>query len=298
MIHHDSCPLCSSSNISSHLRCSDYLVTKTDFDLFRCSDCGFIFTQDHPEENLIGKYYESDDYISHDDKAKGFVNRVYKLVRDIMLRRKLIIVENATGLSKGNILDIGCGTGYFAGTMKKAGWNVTGIEPNNKARDFSISRFKINAIDPGQISSLPDKSFDCITLWHVLEHFHDPYTYFAEINRLLKPGGICVTALPNSDSSDAEYFKRYWAAYDVPRHLWHFGPSSFKTFSEKNRFRIRTILNLPFDVFYISALSEKNRGSRFHFIKGMLHGIGFSAVSLQKRLKSSSLIYILHRADD
>lgn len=295
MILHSKCPLCSSENISLYLKCRDYLVSREEFELYRCLECRFIFTHEYPDEKEIGKYYDSENYISHDDRAKGVINRLYLGVRDIMLQRKLRIVEIATGLFRGNILDIGSGTGYFAGTMKEAGWVVTGIEPNDKAREFGVSRFGIKVISPDTISELPDKSFDCVTMWHVMEHFHDPERYSDEINRLLHPDGVCLAALPNSDSSDARYYGSQWAAYDLPRHLWHFNPFTFKLFWEKKGFEIFSTKRLPLDVFYISILSEKNKGSKLPLIKGLVTGGFFALQSVFNKNKCSSLIYFLRK---
>ena len=297
MVFLSKCPLCSSDKIDPHLKCIDHLVSKKEFNLYRCSNCGFVFTQDHPDEQSISKYYDSDDYISHDDTAKGFLNVAYLLVRDFMFRRKRNIVENTTGYLKGNLLDIGCGTGYFAGKMKNSGWQVTGIEPNRKARELGAARFGIDVKDPDQISDIPDQSFDCITLWHVLEHLYDPYKYSTEIKRLLKPGGYCITALPNSGSYDADFYVKAWAAYDVPRHLWHFNPSTVKLFWDKEGFKIVRIRRLPLDVFYISILSEKNLGTALPFIRGSLKGLWFAVKSSFNKDKTSSLIFILQKAD-
>jgi 2-polyprenyl-3-methyl-5-hydroxy-6-metoxy-1,4-benzoquinol methylase len=296
MINYKDCPLCSSSDISLHLKCKDHFISGEEFSLFKCNACGFIFTQNHPDENSIAKYYQSDDYISHSDSSKGLLNKLYKLVRDLMLRRKTSHIQNATGLKTGKLLDIGCGTGYFAGAMKAAGWEVKGIEPDEKAGKLAASLFGFTVIGPDQISSLPSKTFDCITLWHVLEHFNDPVKYFSEISRLLKPGGLCVVALPNSRSYDAEYYGRFWAAYDVPRHLWHYEPGTFKSFLEKVGFKCFQTINLPFDVFYISILSEKYKGSAQPFIKGMIRGKLYFLRSLFNLEKSSSIIYFLRES--
>jgi 2-polyprenyl-3-methyl-5-hydroxy-6-metoxy-1,4-benzoquinol methylase len=298
MVHHSECPLCSSEKIFSKFSCTDYFISKEVFGVFKCDDCSFEFTQDYPEESDIGKFYESEDYISHSDTSKGFSNKIYRLVRNIMLRKKRGIIKSVTGLDKGNILDIGSGTGHFAGTMKEAGWLVKGIEISKKARDFSINHFGLEVIAPEETDTLQGNSFDCITLWHVLEHFHNPFKYFSDITRLLKPGGICLIALPNSGSFDALHYGKYWAAYDVPRHLWHFNPVTFRIFTEKAGFMVEKVRILPADVFYISILSERYRGSRISFISGIIRAFLFSFQAIFRKHKSSSIIYIIRKAID
>ncbi len=291
------CPLCSSAGPSRYLTCTDYLASREEFDLYKCPQCGFLFTYDYPGEDEIYRYYDSSGYISHDDNAGGFVNLIYLRARNIMLGRKRRLVEKSTGITGGSILDIGCGTGWFAGKMKKAGWKVTGIEPNAKAREFASSYAGIDVLDPSGISRLPGTSFDCITLWHVLEHLHKPSDYAFEIKRLLKPGGICIAALPNSSSHDAMHYMKDWAAWDVPRHLWHFNPDTLSIFAEKEGFVIINTVPLPLDVFYISALSEKNRRSVMPFMKGIVKGSGFAIKSLFNKERSSSLVYFLRTSD-
>jgi len=293
MVHHRECPLCSSPAIELLFRCNDQFVSGKEFPVFKCRSCSFSFTQDYPEESQIGEFYESEDYISHSDTARGFSNRLYRFARKIMLRRKRDLVTGITGLKEGIILDIGSGTGYFAGTMKEAGWNVKGIEVSEKAREFSKSKFKLDIVPPGMIPTLESSAFDCITLWHVLEHFHDPFSYINEISRLMKPRSFCIIALPNSNSYDANNYGKYWAAWDVPRHLWHFDPSTFSLFCEKSGLTLAGLKSLPLDVFYISQLSEKYKGSVFPFLKGMLRASIFTIRTFFNMKKSSSIVYIL-----
>ena len=295
MVHHDVCPLCSSEKIALHFNCLDHFISKKDFAIFKCSACGFTFTQDYPEEAAIGQYYESDNYISHSDTSKGFSNKLYRVARTIMLRRKKNLIRNISHLKRGTILDIGSGTGYFAATMKSAGWNASGIEINEKARNFSIKHFGLVVDPPDRITAYESNSFDCITLWHVLEHFHDPFKNIAEIHRLLKPGAVCVVALPNSNSYDANHYNRFWAAWDVPRHLWHFQPSTFRIFSEKPGFILESIKTLPLDVFYISLLSERYKSSSMAFFKAMSKAFIFAFKSVFNRERGSSVIYILRK---
>ena len=298
MVHHDRCPLCSSELITIQFSCRDHFISKETFTIIRCSRCGFLFTQDYPGENEIYKYYESDDYISHSDTAEGIINKIYHLIRQVMLLRKRRIIKKLTGLKNGNLLDVGSGTGHFASVMKKSGWAVTGIEINEKARNFSASTFGLEIVAPDKISALKANSFDCVTMWHVLEHFHDPVKYISDIFTLMKPGGICLVALPNCASYDARYYNEFWAAYDVPRHLWHFDPLSFPHFSEKSGLKIERLMVLPFDVFYISLLSEKYKGSRWPFMTGIGTAICFSLLALFNRKRSSSVIYILSKSTD
>jgi SAM-dependent methyltransferase len=295
MVHHNTCPVCSSAEIRLNLICNDHFKSREPFPLWICSVCGFSFTQDHPDEETLGNYYESDDYISHSDSSEGLVNKIYRLVRKRMLRKKRSILKNATGLETGIILDIGSGTGHFAAEMRSAGWDVSGIEINEKARNASVINFRLNIISPAEISSLESNSFDTITLWHVLEHFNDLSRYIYEINRLLKPGGACIIALPNINSYDACHYGQYWAAYDVPRHLWHFNPDTFGFLFEGRGFRLVNIIPLPLDVFYISILSERYKGNRLSFITGMLKGSYFAFLALFDKRKCSSLIYILKK---
>lgn len=298
MVHLDKCPVCLSDRITFHIKTIDRFSSGEEFRLFRCQECSFVFTQDHPDEKEAGRYYESDDYIAHNDRAEGICNKLYFIARSSMLGRKRRMVENITSLNTGNLLDVGSGTGYFAGAMKKAGWNVTCIEPNKKAREFAVEKFNLNIISYDQTASLPESSFDCITLWHVLEHLHDPYEYMATLKKLLKPSGIMIVALPNNNSFDAHHYAHSWAAWDAPRHLWHFNPDNFRLFSGNAGFGISDVRSLPFDVFYISILSEKNRKTFLPLLRGMVKGLEFSARSFLNKLKSSSQVYVLHKTSD
>jgi SAM-dependent methyltransferase len=295
MIHYDKCPLCKSEDIRDWLKVPDHFLSGEQFPLMQCSCCGFIFTQDHPDGSEIDRYYESADYISHNDSAGGFSASLYRIARKFMLRRKTNIVLMKSGLKNGNILDIGSGTGHFLSAMKTRGWNVKGIEINDKARAFSIAKFELDVLPPERLSLLPPDSFDAITLWHVLEHFQDPHIFASEIVRLLKHDGICLVALPNSNSFDARHYNEFWAAYDVPRHLWHFTPATFKLFVEKSGLSIHSIHMLPLDVFYISILSEKYKKTRLYLIRGILQGLRFFVLELFNRKRSSSLIYLLKK---
>ncbi len=295
MISQNRCLVCGSGNTAHYLQTCDFFLTREKFSLSRCADCGFVFTSAHPGEEEMGKYYASESYLSHSDSPENFSARLYRVTRNFMVRKKRKLAEKAAGTRKGRLLDIGSGSGYFAGEMKRSGWNVTGIEINDGARELSAARFNIEVFPPDRVKALPDSEFGCITLWHVLEHFQDPVSYCAEIHRVLKPAGTCIIALPNCSSFDAEHYREHWAAYDVPRHLWHFSPGTFRRFAGMTGFRVSGVKSLPLDVFYISSLSEKYKGTKLHFIKGILRGTWFSFLSIFNKEKSSSLVFILRK---
>lgn len=298
MIHHNNCPVCNCPEITFYISCTDHLVTGKDFDLYKCRECDFLFTQDYPEEFEIGSYYDSSEYISHSDSDKTIFEKGYQFARKLMLNRKKSIIRKASRLNCGSILDIGSGTGHFMNAMKIAGWQTKGIEINKSAREYSASKFGLNVIPPEEISTLPDKEFDIISMWHVLEHFHNPGNYLMEVRRLLKPGGTVLVALPNNSSADSKHYSSEWAAYDVPRHLWHFNSATFSMFTGQHGFSVLSVKNLPLDVFYISILSERIKGSKTAIASGMAKGVIFSVRALFNLTKSSSLIYILKRTGD
>jgi len=287
------CLVCESDDTAFILRCQDYLTGSGNFDIYTCKNCGFTFTADPPEEADIEKYYDTGDYISHSDTKKGFTNRLFHFTRNLMLYRKRNIIRRATGLKTGTLLDIGCGTGYFAAFMKKGKWRVTGVEKDEGARNIAIGKFGLEVLKESETAGFREELFDCITLWHVFEHFHYPGKYLQDIHRILKPGGVCVIAMPNCSSFDAKYYRPFWAAWDVPRHLWHFTPDSFRIFTENNGFKVKGIKRLPADVFYISILSERYKGANLPFISGLIKGLWFSLIALFNKKGSSSLIYIL-----
>jgi SAM-dependent methyltransferase len=295
MVHYTNCPLCHASNLDDYIPVSDHFLSGEKFMLIKCRECGLVITQDHPDEKDAGRYYESVNYVSHNDKAGGISAAVYRIAREFMLKRKYRMICRAAGMDRGKLLDIGSGTGHFLAMMKKNGWSVTGIEVNEKAREYSKENFGLDVktgLDNSVIESGP---FDVITLWHVLEHFQNPFSYMNEISKLLKKEGILVIALPNSQSSDALYYGEFWAAWDVPRHLWHFTPDVFKRFAQNYGYTVKSMKPLPLDVFYISFLSEKYKGSRTPFLKGLFIGLRFLLTSPSDGKESSSVIYNLSK---
>jgi 2-polyprenyl-3-methyl-5-hydroxy-6-metoxy-1,4-benzoquinol methylase len=289
------CPVCDGAAFSPFLSCTDFFVSGEDFKIKKCNSCGFKITENIEDEENIGQYYQSENYISHSNTSKGLVNAVYHSVRKYMLGRKRHLVEKATGLRKGEILDVGTGTGFFLNEMNENGWRVTGTEKSSEARDFAKKEFKLDNLPSEQLFTLKEKSFDAITLWHVLEHIHQLNENMATFNRLLKTDGKIIIAVPNHESSDAKHYKEFWAAYDVPRHIWHFAPSQMKQLGEKHGFKLTSLYTMPFDPFYVSMLSEKYKKSKLALLKGIFCGKISWLNSIFNAAKCSSVIYVFEK---
>lgn len=294
-IHVKKCPLCGGEHFSSLFSCVDNYATKETFNLFTCNNCGFIFTQDFPSEQEIGKYYESPNYIAHSDTEEGLMNKLYHLVRSFMLFKKSLLIKRISGKKKGSLLDIGTGTGYFAQKMRSIGWNVKATEKSKDAREFAKENFDLQIDDVSMLNNYENNSFDVITLWHVMEHLEHLNETWIRINELLKEKGNLIIAVPNPTSYDARKYKNNWAAYDVPRHLWHFSPSIMQQFGNKHGFILEEVKPMPFDAFYVSMLTEKNKHSVLPIIKGMISGFIGLLQSFIKKERSSSLIYVFRK---
>jgi predicted SAM-dependent methyltransferase len=292
---YDCCPLCGSKQISFHADCTDYAVSKERFTLLRCMDCGFVFTKGAPLEEDLLRYEKLKQKLMLGDAPKGIFNKIYYRVRSLMLIRKANIVERYAYMNKGNLLNYGAKTGYFSNCMVRRGWRVTSIERYHEERLFSLEFFHHRMHDTNELPSLQPGSFDVVTMWHVFEHAHDPGELLRTFYKLLKPNGILLIAAPNISSTDAEYYGAEWAALDVPRHLWHFTPITINKLASNYGFTLMHHEGMPFDSFYISMLSEKNRNHKFPHLSGFMIGLNSWYVSLRHRERSSSLIYIFRK---
>lgn len=291
IIHHTACPVCDSSDIFPVLTARDHTVSNEIFEITECKTCTARFTQNIPDADSIGRYYQSENYISHSNTSKGLVNRLYHRVRKITLNQKRKLVESVTGLKHGNLLDVGAGTGLFVDAMRAAGWKVTGLEPDAAARDRA-RQMNILLNDSKDLFNLPSSSFDAITLWHVLEHVHDLHGYLEQLKKLLQDNGKLIIAVPNYTSADAAIYKEFWAAYDVPRHLYHFSPGSMKLLLKKHGFKLESTHPQWFDSFYVSMLSEQYRTGKSNLIGGVWNGSRSNMNALTDKYKCSSLIYV------
>ena len=294
-IHYSNCPVCQSDQIYSVFEVQDYTVSLEEFEVMHCRSCTARFTQNIPDIHDISRYYKSEEYISHTNTHKGLINQLYQRVRVQTMKQKAAIVKKHTGLVTGNLLDIGSGTGTFLNTMRGKGWSVAGLEPDADARELAASEYGIHANPSHLLFSMDPESFDAVTLWHVLEHVHGLHDYLSQIKKVLKKEGVLFVAVPNYTSKDATSYGKYWAGYDVPRHLYHFSPQSMKTLIEKHGMTISAMLPMWFDSFYVDMLSSKYKTGRINYISAGLHGLASNINAIGKVEECCSVIYIIKK---
>jgi SAM-dependent methyltransferase len=290
------CPVCNSDQTHFALKIKDHSVSGEFFDVYECPRCSFRFTINAPPDDKIGPYYQSEDYISHSNTRKGLVNNLYHLVRSRTLSAKFHLLEKATGLQQGHHLDIGAGTGAFVQYMHKKGWKTTGIEPDAKARARAKTHHETNLLPAEAFDHFLRESFDAVTMWHVLEHVHDLYPYLEQIRKILKPRGLVFIAVPNYTSYDGMKYGADWAAYDVPRHLYHFSPASMQWLLDSAGFHLKKTVPMWWDSFYISLLSEKYKTGHATLFNGFINGVVSNMKAFADTKKCSSLIYVAKKA--
>jgi|JI7StandDraft_1071085.scaffolds.fasta_scaffold119426_1 SAM-dependent methyltransferase len=293
MYSYKECPLCGNTHFEDKLTCVDYTVSKKEFSIVSCMACHFVFTNPIPEAKDLGSYYQSEEYISHSNTNKGLIAKLYHAVRSYTLKGKLKLINQY--VSRGTILDYGCGTGMFLKTCKEAGWTTFGIEPDDGARklasDFGTLVYPNKEdLDKNQ----PALKADIITMWHVLEHVSDLHQTIELLSGKLKSGGILIVAVPNHKSEDASYYGKYWAAYDVPRHLYHFDQDSISRLFSKHQYELINTLPMKFDSFYVSLLSEKYQSGSGSYFKAFKTGLRSNRLASSSG-QYSSLIYVLKK---
>jgi len=279
--------------LNPFLQCKDHSVSRETFSLFKDAERDLLVTLPQPSEKSLPDYYQSEDYISHTDSKRNLLEIAYQLVRQFSLKRKVKLITRVNQ-GQGRILDVGCGTGDFLQACEQAGWSIAGIEPNEKARQLASTKtnFKDYQSTVEELIESNPESFDVITMWHVLEHVPNLADFINKIKSLLKPNGVLVVAVPNFKSWDAQHYNSFWAAYDVPRHLWHFSRKSMERIFSEFDMRILEELPMRFDSFYVSLLSEKYKKGKQNFFSAFYQGLR----SNQKAGRSgeySSLIYLI-----
>ena len=295
------------NSLKPYLKCLDYTVSEKEFSILIDENSELLITSPRPKDESLGAYYKSENYISHTDSQQSFFDKIYQVVKRYSIAKKVKLVDGFIDSNQANktVLDIGCGTGDFLLACQKSDYNIFGIEPNEKAKLFAENKLykaefqsslKNNSSTKNIFSSIeeldPKQQFDCITLWHVLEHVPNLTEYISSLKKFLKPKGTLIIAVPNYKSFDAKYYGKFWAAFDLPRHLWHFSKKSISLLFEKENMKVTKTIPMKFDSFYVSLLSEKYRTKKSNPLKAFFIGLK-SNIKAKRTKEYSSLIYII-----
>lgn len=280
-----------SSKNQPYIKVKDHSVSGETFQLIHNQEMDYLETTPQPSLEKLPDYYKSEDYISHTNAKRNLFEKAYHQIRTISLKRKLKLINSFYSEDK-TLLDIGCGTGDFLKTAQNGQWRVFGVEPNEAARTIANKNTNNNVFSTEQLSKFESQSFDVITLWHVLEHLPNLDEQVAVFKRLLKPKGTLVIAVPNYKSHDAIFYKNFWAAYDVPRHLWHFSQTAIKIVFKKQQMKVVETHPMVFDAFYVSLLSEKYKNKSMNLVRAFFVGLQ-SNLKAKRSGEYSSLIYVI-----
>ena len=284
------CPVCKGTEFTPFLTCKDYTVSQESFNIVSCKACNFKFTNPRPSDSEIGKYYKSEDYVSHSDTKEGLINRLYHVVRTRTLKQKLGLINGY--VSRGTILDYGCGTGMFLKTCSDAGWKSFGFEPDDDARKLAEGK-GLSVADSKEV--LIGNKYDIISLWHVLEHVTDLKETLEFFSKSITESGRLIIAVPNYTSTDAKHYKEFWAGYDVPRHIYHFEINSLKKLLGNHGFSLEETKPMKFDSYYVSMLSEKYKTGSTNYPSAFLNGLKSNS-SAKDPSQYSSVIYIFKKS--
>ena len=293
MISVKECPVCSGTNFIKKLTCKDYTKSKEIFKIVSCETCGFTFTNPRPSDQKIGDYYKSEMYISHTNESAGFFNWMYQTIRIYTTKSKVRLLKSIK--KEGVHLDVGCGTGEFLNACKKSGYKTEGIEPSVIARNQARENYNLSVSEKTDLSQYSDLKFDTISMWHVLEHVANLNETINHCKRILKPGGKIFIAVPNHECWDANYYKEYWAAWDVPIHFWHFSKATIKLIFKKHQLRIIKKKPMIFDSYYVSLLSEEFMTGNKNFVKGFIIGLISNLFGVFTKKGHSSMIYVFEK---
>ncbi len=291
MIRINFCPLCGSNNITKYLSATDYFLTKESFSIDKCEECNFLFTNPRPEDKELTKYYKSDEYLSHNKKTNTVFSFIYNTIRKISVRNKFNLIKKLDNKNKC-ILDFGCGSGEFLSYCSNKSWKATGVEPDEDARNIAGRQKGVNVFESlDELVNNNDRKYDIITLWHVIEHVPELDIIIDRLKNILKCDGFLIIALPNPMSWDAQHYGKYWAAYDLPRHLYHFTEQTIKQLLSKHNFKSLRIQPMRFDAYYVSLLSEKYISGYKNYFKAAKIGY-LSNKKAKKTGNYSSIVYI------
>ncbi|MBC8257126.1 MAG: class I SAM-dependent methyltransferase [Candidatus Marinimicrobia bacterium] len=286
------CIVCGKNISTAYIEVSDRLSKSPElFQLVKC-DCNFVYLNPRPSQANISTYYNSPEYDPHNNLKNNKLGKLYKLVQSVALRFKFRRISSFH--KSGKILDVGGGNGEFAAFMALQGWKVV---LQDKISKIDNLRDRENIIAVQNLEKIKkDECFNVITLWHSLEHIHNIEELYSQINRLLKPDGILLIAIPNINAPEKPFFNNKWAPFDAPRHLYHFQLNTLNELCNRYKFEIVRKFSLFQDTPY-NILLSLSENTPFQFLRGMLVFCYSIIVTILRGPEhSSSLLVICRKA--
>lgn len=275
------CPLCGAERAELYAEAPDRFLPKSGelYPLRRCVQCNMVYLNPRPREADSGRFYEHAEYLPFASLTpnRSVLARLYDLLRRANLNWKRRVVTDCLQRAEGggqrakgrlplatcHLLDVGCGTGEFLAVMKAAGWQVEGLERDERAAVWAREHHQIS-LATGSVEQLSasTQQYDIVTLWHVLEHLYDPGQALEIIARRLRENGVLLIAVPNIAGIDARVYKSNWVALDAPRHVNHFSLDTLARLGSKHGLTLRWWRQLPLDAFFNALMSEKLAAQR------------------------------------
>jgi len=234
----ESCVLCGGKNLKSIYKTYDrHYGMKGEFNIDQCQSCSLVFLNPMPSEEYLTSLYPKT-YYSYQDfyDKKSFLRNFY---RNYLLK---IGTLDPHFDSPGKIVDVGCGSGKFLYAMKKKGWEVYGVEVNENAAKLGNELEQLN-IHPGDLltSKFDDDFFDYVRSNHSFEHMTNPEPVLEEMHRILKPDGKLLIGVPNIDSFNGRFFKKYWWYLGAPVHTFNYSVATLSKMLEKHGFVVEKV---------------------------------------------------------
>jgi len=287
-IEYINCIFCNLNDTDSLFEIKERLFGRKKFAIVRCKSCGLIYTNPRPVAKQMNKYYpehyppfqfsyphplfppENSGLRRVKNNLKKRIFRIHygyftntetDSFKNTFLRAATVLLKYRIGWifppyrKAGKVLDIGCATGHYLAKLRDLGWETYGIEPDPKSSSWARERLGLNVIT-GKLEdgNFPEDYFDVVTLWHTLEHVYDPLSTLKEIYRILKKEGLIILEIPNIATYEKQIFGKWWWAWEVPRHLYHFSPRTITKFLNKEKFKIMKIEYPPSTYNIISSL--------------------------------------------
>ena len=223
------CILCGSVNRT-------VLYSRNEWKVYKCVECNLGFLDPQPDNEEVASLYQQEYFQNHynNELIPGSPEMKERLLQE---KHRLRFFHKFK--KKGMILDIGCGRGYFLLACRKQGYKVEGIDISADVANYVSSNLKIT-VHVGEVRNvtLPERTFDIITLWHSLEHTADPNVYIQNARKWLKDDGILVVDVPNYEGHDAKMNWQNWSNWDLPYHFYHFTEDSLTCLLHKHGFAV------------------------------------------------------------